>query len=382
MKKAYRWQHPMNFVGTYPDSWAGYTFLQWSKLSNNWHEGVDYNGAGGCDADKGMPVFACANGILEWWGYHKGWGWHLYIKHKDPELGVLYSHYAHCNPDSLKAAVGEEVAVGQPIAEVGDSGWNFMCAHIHFEIRRPIGMGYDFWADPDLGWDKEKVAQYYFDAFTFIEERKLRKELPVECEERLKIQDDNIENLLDEVVEKKQSRDKWKRKYNEAQDKHTKELQEKDEFIKTLQDSQKEESVQKTDSTAIIKSLQADLKAKRSDLKELKEEFKTYKEASESDIESLKKSLGEKALTVEVQEEKIEEMREEVSKMSKKNGIKKWYMSKTIWVGVLEIIAGVAAWAAGELEIGGAITISGLFKVILRTATETKVIWDLPSRKK
>jgi hypothetical protein len=175
MKIAYKWQHPMNFVGTYPDNWAGYVFLQWSSMSGNWHEGVDYNGPGGCDSDTGMALFACANGEVEWIGYHNGWGHHMYIKHEDPELGIIYSHYAHCLGDSFTVKEGDEITVGQKIAEVGDSGWNDMCAHVHFEIRYPIGQGYDFWANPANGWNDEKVAEFYFDPFLFIEERKDRE---------------------------------------------------------------------------------------------------------------------------------------------------------------------------------------------------------------
>lgn len=173
MKKATRWVHPLtNFVGSYPGKWAGYTFLQWSTASNNWHEGVDYNGEGGCDADKGMDLVACADGVIDWIGYHKGWGWHMFIKHDDPKEGIVYSHYAHNLKDSFTVKAGDEVSVGQKVCEVGDSGWNSMCAHVHFEIRKPIEEGYDFWADPNKGWDLDKMKQFFFDPYLFIEERK------------------------------------------------------------------------------------------------------------------------------------------------------------------------------------------------------------------
>ena len=240
MKKAYKFRHPIDFVGTYPDNWAGYTFLQWSVISKNWHEGVDYNGEGGGDADKGIPIFACANGIVEWQGYHKGWGWHIYIKHEEPEIGIIYSHYAHCLEKSFKCKVGDEVSVGQQIAQVGDSGWNSMFAHVHFEIRRPIGLGYDFWADPKNGWDKAKMVKYYFDPFEFIVTRKDREEPDTVDNSGT----EKLENVIKDYRERLQTFDKllekiWDIVDSDAMDKNNTKLLKK---LKSLKDNQKSDT--------------------------------------------------------------------------------------------------------------------------------------------
>lgn len=200
MKLSYRWTHPLpGFVGDYPN-WAGYSFLQWSDMSKNWHEGADYNGPGGCDADTGMDLVACAEGTVEWFGYHNGWGYHLFIRHEDPEEGTIYSHYAHCKKDSFTVKIGQEVSVGEKIAEVGDSGWNSMCAHLHFEIRKPLSQGYDFWPSPSQGWNKEKMLEYYYDPYYFIQER-LDREPP-------KL--DLCEDIRKELSEQTKEKEKYK----------------------------------------------------------------------------------------------------------------------------------------------------------------------------
>ena len=52
---------------------------------------------------------------------------------------------------------------------------------------------------------------------------------------------------------------------------------------------------------------------------------------------------------------------------------KPWYESKQLWIGVLEVSGGVATALAGELALGGALTLSGVLKVILRVVTNRPV---------
>lgn len=171
MKKALKWVQPCKFLGKYPSSWAGYTFLQWSPHAKNWHEGVDYNN-GSSDSDRNTPILATADGVVDWVGYHKGWGWHIFIEHNHPTEGTIYSHYAHLEPGTILVKAGQTVTYGQRIAGMGDSGWAEMAVHLHFEIRRAIGQGYAFVPTPAKGWDHAKTKQYYFDPFYFIEKNK------------------------------------------------------------------------------------------------------------------------------------------------------------------------------------------------------------------
>jgi len=52
---------------------------------------------------------------------------------------------------------------------------------------------------------------------------------------------------------------------------------------------------------------------------------------------------------------------------------KKWYKSRTVWVGVLETLSGVALALADYVATGGALTLFGVAKIVLRTITNTKV---------
>ncbi len=52
---------------------------------------------------------------------------------------------------------------------------------------------------------------------------------------------------------------------------------------------------------------------------------------------------------------------------------KKWYASKTLWAGVLEILGGIAFALSGELNTGGYLTVAGVATIILRVITKTPV---------
>ncbi len=55
------------------------------------------------------------------------------------------------------------------------------------------------------------------------------------------------------------------------------------------------------------------------------------------------------------------------------NSTKKWYESKTIWVGILEVIAGVASALAGQIQLGAPLTIVGILKIVLRIVSDKAV---------
>jgi len=52
---------------------------------------------------------------------------------------------------------------------------------------------------------------------------------------------------------------------------------------------------------------------------------------------------------------------------------KPYYKSKTLWVGVISILAGFLAFLAGELEAGAPLTIEGIIMIILRFITKEPV---------
>mgnify|MGYP001593114781 CR=1 FL=1 len=53
---------------------------------------------------------------------------------------------------------------------------------------------------------------------------------------------------------------------------------------------------------------------------------------------------------------------------------KKWYASKTIIVGILEVIGGIVTALAGSIEAGVPITLAGIVQIIFRIITTTGVI--------
>lgn len=59
---------------------------------------------------------------------------------------------------------------------------------------------------------------------------------------------------------------------------------------------------------------------------------------------------------------------------------KAWYTSKTIIIGILEILIGLGLYVKGQVEIGATITSAGLIQTILRTITNSGI--ELGSKKK
>lgn len=53
---------------------------------------------------------------------------------------------------------------------------------------------------------------------------------------------------------------------------------------------------------------------------------------------------------------------------------KKWYTSRTLWVGILEVIIGISTVLTGQLEAGTAITLFGVLQIALRVITRSSLI--------
>ncbi len=56
-------------------------------------------------------------------------GNYIEVLHENNEV----SEYEHIKFQSVKVKVGDKVKVGQPIAEVGNTGWS-ECPHLHFMV--------------------------------------------------------------------------------------------------------------------------------------------------------------------------------------------------------------------------------------------------------
>ncbi len=101
--------------------------------SEAYHTGADLN-FGAPYADKGMACYACASGIVTVSARFGVWGNLVIIRHDplfEPSGQVIYSRYAHVqNP---RVEVGDRVARGQRICEVGDAFGRFV-PHLHFDL--------------------------------------------------------------------------------------------------------------------------------------------------------------------------------------------------------------------------------------------------------
>lgn len=170
-KLANRFTHPMAFYGVYKtNSWAGYYFKEALGYTSGVHTGVDYNGIGGGNSDLGMPLVAIANGIVVAVENKTtiGFGWTTIIQHRlsktlREQLGVssLFSRTMHQR--NVSVVVGQEVSIGQQIAEVGNSGTTY--AHVHLDLYKDtIDGGGIHWR-----YDKDTQLASYLDPYTYID---------------------------------------------------------------------------------------------------------------------------------------------------------------------------------------------------------------------
>ena len=93
------------------------------------HLGEDWAGA------WGTPVLAAANGLVvdanPTGPLHSTFGRHVIVEHQRAGAAPVHSLYAHL--DTVSVAVGDEVAIGQQIGGLGDSG-AATGLHLHWEI--------------------------------------------------------------------------------------------------------------------------------------------------------------------------------------------------------------------------------------------------------
>lgn len=89
------------------------------------------------------PIYAFAEGKVVDASYDNSYGYYVKIAHEDNFVTI----YAHCSKLCVKA--GEEVKLGEKIAEVGSTG-DSTGNHLHFEMRKDnirIDPGYLLFAD-------------------------------------------------------------------------------------------------------------------------------------------------------------------------------------------------------------------------------------------
>lgn len=138
-------------------------------------------------APKGTPVFAIANGKVTKVKSDKSDGTQAVIEHADvpsvenPSVkATYYSNYLHL--DTMSVVEGQVVAKGDQIGTVGNTGIA-TTYHLHFQIDKKEApfhpywpftfaeaktAGLDFMSGVDSGLNKDRVAQYTINPFTWI----------------------------------------------------------------------------------------------------------------------------------------------------------------------------------------------------------------------
>lgn len=276
-----KWEYPV------PESWInnlGLGFLDKMK-SGTLHPGVDLNNPSGGNSDLGEPITSCADGVCEYAeDSGAGFGKHTFIRH-EVEGETIYSHYAHL--DAIQIAAGDEVKCGQQIGTCGYSGrysGNWWTAHLHFEIRRPIGKGYTFWPS---GWGADQITHYYFDPIKFIKEHNQGEKDMTKDETR---------KLIKELIEEKEDKADIRPQVAELE-------QDLKDLHKTFEDYQKIAAEHRVTTDDILKQQKSDanillsrvnelsglLRALQDDITGVIDINGKYKETLNKEIEELKK---------------------------------------------------------------------------------------------
>lgn len=147
------------------------------------HTGVDLaKDGGGC----GDPIYATANGVVEFSGAYPGYGYLLKIKHVLPNGRVVHSMYGH--RQSVMMSFGNLVTKGQVVGYVGDTGsvvngqvQHDVPCHLHFALYDedmsgdatgyvPPGYVYDDSGQlPDIA--PQNIMRYFYDPLLFVNDR-------------------------------------------------------------------------------------------------------------------------------------------------------------------------------------------------------------------
>lgn len=88
------------------------------------HQGVDYA------APAGTPIYATADGHVEFIGSQRGYGNTIVLKHHG-QFSTLYAHQSRFAPGLRK---GDKIEQGQLLGYVGSTGWA-TGPHLHYEFR-------------------------------------------------------------------------------------------------------------------------------------------------------------------------------------------------------------------------------------------------------
>ncbi len=119
------WPVPGFFNVTSPYGYRIHPIFRTRRL----HTGIDI-GKNGSSPINGAAIAAAGDGTVIYTGYRSGYGNTVMIDHGD---GVV-TLYAHQQSGGIKVSNGQQVAKGQTIGTVGNTGFS-TGPHLHFEVR-------------------------------------------------------------------------------------------------------------------------------------------------------------------------------------------------------------------------------------------------------
>lgn len=132
----------------------------------NYHMGDDWNGLEGGNSDLGKPVYSTANGLVVLArDMRMGWGNLVIIRHtflENKQMKTVDSVYAHL--DKILVRENQQVVRGQQVGTIGTNRGMYR-AHLHFEIRKNIYIGYN-----QRGFPRDYSA--YYSPVAFIEQHR------------------------------------------------------------------------------------------------------------------------------------------------------------------------------------------------------------------
>jgi murein DD-endopeptidase MepM/ murein hydrolase activator NlpD len=134
-----------------------------------YHMGEDWNGLEGGNSDLGKPVYATANGVVVLArDMRMGWGNLVIIRHiflEEKQMKTVDSVYAHL--DRIYVREGQQTVRGQQIGTIGTGRGRYI-AHLHFEIRKNLFIGYN-----QRAFAKD-LTNYYVPGAFIAQHRKVR----------------------------------------------------------------------------------------------------------------------------------------------------------------------------------------------------------------
>lgn len=268
------------FTGSFPmtQDWNDPRYRSsYTKFGLLGHNGQDF----GCPI--GTPIIAPHAGrVIEAMLDATGYGW--YVKIENDKEGSILGHFKQ----APLVSVGSSVNQGQTVGLSGNTG-NSTGPHLHWGYYR-------FPRKRDNGFSGT-VDQTHW----------------------MNIED---ENYLDELIEMRASRDKWKSQYSDLEKKYVKDSQSATEHIKNLQSTVSEQNSTIQQMKETILGSEKENKRILEDYRALERRLVDMTTTKDAEILALSKKL-------EKQEGKCQEVAQEVLKLKEKislklKGYKKW----------------------------------------------------------